>query len=204
MPAVVEARRRGRGAPRKTGEGRPSYWAAPMTTMASAGLRVVTFALRQIRHVAYGQRRGPCPGCPTAASRPMSRLSDRGTSCTWRPIRTSTDRCARSGRRPACTRAARHRPAAPLRPRRRPAATGRIAERLADVAGDRSRQGPGDDRGRRGRRRPVPSLAAYGRSSGRHRPGHPDRRACRGRARSSAADPVRASAADPRRAVARG
>ena len=122
-----------------TGDGRPSYWAAPMTTMASA---VVA-------------RRGPCPRSGrgvAVARRAASRrrrdagdasapppLSGRGTSCTWRPSRTSTGRCARSARRSACSPAARRR-----RPRRRATARRRrrdrlVAERLADVADRRAR-----------------------------------------------------------------
>ncbi len=63
-------------------------------------------------------RRGPGEPASTI-SRQRAAVTGRGTSCTWRPSRTSTDRCARSGRRSACSPGVRRRSPRRRHPRSR-------------------------------------------------------------------------------------
>ena len=84
------------------GDGRPSYWAAPSTTMASAVRCSSVSPCRKIWTVAT-------PVATATASPPIrkrrtrslvrSRVRPRDTSCTSGPSHTSTARCARSGLR---------------------------------------------------------------------------------------------------------
>ncbi len=96
------------------------------------GRRVTSDRLR-VRWLECGAAQGPEHGRATdqalaAPGRPQ-RLRRRGTSCTWRPIRTSTGRCGRSGRPSACSPGGRPRSLpSRSRPSRRP---GRPAGRRA-------------------------------------------------------------------------
>src|SRR6476659_657732 len=60
----------------KIGDGRPSYWAAPMTTIASAGRWSSTWPCAQMRYVAYEPTR-TTPTNPRSTRRPRSRTTDR-------------------------------------------------------------------------------------------------------------------------------
>ena len=187
-----------------TGDGRPSYWAAPRTTIASAGRLLVAVALLPDPEGRVARRRTRRSARPATMMRPRSRItrrrsasrvSARGTSCTsgpephqhgsLRPIRAPDGvKPGRSAARPPA--AARRR-----RPRRR-ATRGRRGRR-APLGTPRATRRRGDRRRRRRwRRRPLP---ARGRRSGRAPSPRPSPRAgraaagragCRGRRRRSA------------------